>query len=134
MNTLKFAKESSHPVAQLIRFSIVGGLTFIIYIVIVLLGVEKFHTTKVTAGAIAYAIAIPLNYCMHYFWTFNCKNPHINSTSKYIALTVFGFFINIIGITLFERLTSVHYLASQFIILSAIIILNFCIGRLWVFK
>lgn len=119
---------------QSIKFAIVGTLTAIIYYLFLFSLVEYFNVSIIIASSMAYVLAIIVNYLMHYQWTFNSDNPHKVAAFRFIMMNAGGFSINFLIMTYGLIIASEHYLLIQTFSLAVIVLWNFIISSLRVYK
>lgn len=121
-------------ISRLFRFSIVGGLTaFVFYFVLYTL-VEYAMISVLISSSVAYIVAIVLNYMLHYGWTFEAKGPHRIAMTRFIGMNVGGFMINFLIMYYFVSDDNSNYLVVQLAAISCIIIWNYILSSLWVYK
>lgn len=119
---------------QSIRFILVGTATALIYYALLYVLVESYSSAIIVASSIAYVVAILFNYIMHYQWTFNSDSPHKVAIVRFILMNTGGFFINLAIMSYGISLFSEYYLVVQAIAMAVIVVWNFIISSLWVYK
>jgi putative flippase GtrA len=71
---------------------------------------------------------------MHHNWTFSGSASHAQTLSRYLVMTFCGFMINglimYVGVTVF----GMNYLLVQAVAISIVILWNFSVAVLWVFR
>lgn len=118
-----------------LRFSAVGVVTAMIYFA-ALIGFVEFDVLSVSfASAVAYVLAVLVNYCLHYFWAFASRRKHTIAMSRYLVMVGTGFLINWTGMTLFaENTAGYSYLLVQLLVLAIVIGWNYLLSFRWVFR
>lgn len=119
---------------QSFKFSIVGTVTAGVYYVVLYAMVEYISFSIVVSSSIAYVSAIILNYMMHYQWTFSSDCPHNISILRFIIMNIIGFVINISIMAYGSSIIPEYYLLTQAFAMAVIVIWNFIISLLWVYK
>ena len=119
---------------QLLRFSIVGFSTLALYYLLLLIFVEYFSASISLASALAYILALVFNYVFHYSWTFMSNSSHQIVIVKYLMMVGVGFLINWLTMTNFATREKHSYLLVQTIVIGVIVVLNFVVGKIWVFR
>ena len=122
------------PVARLFRFGIVGGTTAALYYALLYVAVEWLEAGAVLSSAVVYLIVIALNYLMHYSWTFAVSSPHTTALKRYLVMTGCGFFINVSVMYIGVSVLHANYLLAQTVAMVVIIVWNFTLSSLWVFR
>ncbi len=121
-------------VARLFRFGIVGGTTAALYYALLYVAVEWLEAGAVLSSAVVYLIVIALNYLMHYSWTFAVSSPHTTALKRYLVMTGCGFFINVSVMYIGVSVLHANYLLAQTVAMVVIIVWNFTLSSLWVFR
>lgn len=121
-------------VARLFRFGIVGGITAALYYALLYVGVEWLKVGAVLSSAVVYLIVIAINYLMHYSWTFAISSPHTTALMRYLVMTGCGFFINVSVMYIGVSVLHANYLLAQTAAMVMIIVWNFTLSSLWVFR
>lgn len=119
---------------RLVRFGLVGGFTFVFYYLLLICFVELNLLSISFASAVAYIIAVGVNYALHYFWTFESDSSHKVVAGKYIVMVTSGFSINLLCMTYLIPNDGSYYLQIQAVVLFGIIIWNYLLSTFWVFK
>lgn len=121
-------------IQRTLRFSVVGVTTAILYYGLLLAGVEYLHVSAVLVSAIAYPVVLAVNYLMHYRWTFATSSPHTIALKRYLLMTGCGFFINLsimyVGVSVLQG----NYLLVQTIAMAVVIVWNYGMSSVWVFR
>ena len=117
-----------------LRFGIVGVLTAVVHYGLLYAGVEVSGMPPTVASSIGFVVAVAFNYFMHYHWTFAEPAPHGRTLWRYLIMVGCGFLLN--GIIMFagEALASIHYLIVQAAALIAVVLWNFVVSNIWVFR
>ncbi|MBE9538846.1 MAG: GtrA family protein [Proteobacteria bacterium] len=119
---------------HLFRFGIVGATTAALYYGLLYAGVELLALDAVLSSSAAYIIVIVANYLMHYSWTFAVSSPHTTALKRYLVMTGCGFFINGLIMYIGVSVLQLNYLLIQAIAMGVVILWNFCLSSLWVFR
>lgn len=82
------------------------------------------------AGATCGAALI---YCLNYRFTFHTGRPHVEALPRFVVMAVIGVFLNGLIVKILT-LASINYLISQMGATLVILILNFFLSKLWIFK
>ena len=116
------------------RFAVVGFVTAALYYGLLFVGVELLQLNVVLTSSLAYVIVIAANYMMHYSWTFTVSGPHATALKRYLIMTSCGFFINASIMYIGVSILQLNYLWVQAVAMAVIIVWNYCISSLWVFR
>ncbi len=123
-----------HAVLRILRFGVVGVTTAALYFGLLYVGVELLQLNPVLSSSVVYLVAIAGNYLMHYSWTFAASSPHTTALKRYLFMTGCGFLIN--GFVMYFGVSVLqwNYLLVQTGAMAVIIVWNFCLSSLWVFR
>lgn len=120
---------------ELISYTFFGILTSVINIVVYLLFTDSFHINYIVSNIIAWAISVLFAYVTNRIWVFESKNENI---VKEIFLFYSGRFFTVIVDTAFMILfiDFLHFgnSFSKIVVAIIVIILNYVISKLVVFK
>ena len=118
---------------ELIRFGVVGIahnlLGYLVYLLITWLGVDPK-----LAVAILYPLGTAFSYWANRRWTFGHQGQVIHSMSRYLAMHVFGYLLNIaiiyVGVDLLQfphqlvQLFAMFFLAGLFFLISKFVVFS----------
>ena len=121
-------------VQRSLRFGIVGITTALLYYGLLFAAVELLLVGPVTGSSIVYVIVIFANYLMHYSWTFAAANPHTTVLKRYLFMIACGFVLNLLFMYVGVTVLALNYLLVQAVAMGVVIVWNFVISSLWVFR
>ena len=117
-----------------VRFGVVGVATAVLHYGLLYAGVEVFRLGATLASSIGFVVAVVFNYLMHYSWTFAEPAPHGRTLARYLVMIGCGFGINALVMYGGVHWLALHYLVTQAVALVAVVLWNFCLSNLWVFR
>lgn len=118
---------------RLIRFGIVGLATAALYAAVVAAGLAWLSLPLAAAGALGYALAVPLNYLAHKRFTFRSDAAHGSALPRFCAVFCWGFTVNTVILHVARDLPTLGKLAAQ---AGAIVLMSgstYAAMSLWVF-
>jgi putative flippase GtrA len=120
--------------ATTFRFGVVGVLTAMVHYGLLFLGVELVQLSATVASSIGFVVAVVFNYFMHYNWTFGEPAPHGRTLWRYLVMISCGFLLN--GAVMFAGVhwSALHYLLVQALALVTVVLWNFVVSNIWVFR
>lgn len=121
-------------VARFLRFAIVGTLTAAVYLGLLWLGVSTLALSTLVASIVAFVLAIGFNYVLHKSWTFSDGQNHMQTGPRYVAMTFGGLIINSTILHFGTDVWKLGLWGPQFVAIAAMVIYNFAIMSLFVFK
>ena len=128
----KAAKKNSTQ-SEIVKFTIVGGISTGFHYLVLLIAVEVLSLTPVTATMIGYCAGAVVNYILNPRYTFRSAAKHRSAIPKFIIMASCGFVINVTCMYLFESILSIFYMVSQIIATACVFIWNFTVSKLWAF-
>lgn len=127
-----FKNNTNNTFIQLFRYAIVGWLVFIFDIGILYILTEYFDVYYLFSAAIAFTIALSIDYYITIIWVFNKRTID----SRYIELLIFatigltGLLLNVFIIWFFTEITNIYYIFSKLISSFLIYLWNFFARKL----
>ena len=124
----------SDDLFRFIKFGLVGLLnTLINWILFILL--NSFGVYYIISNVIAYSISTLNSYLWNSKWVFKYNEDNVKETSfKFIVLNIIGLTLNTIILYLLVDIVGLNKLISLVITTGIVMILNYFINKLWVFK
>lgn len=124
----------SDDLFRFIKFGLVGLLnTLINWILFILL--NRFGVYYIISNVIAYSISTLNSYLWNSKWVFKYNGDNVKGTSsKFIVLNIIGLTLNTIILYLLVDIVGLNKLISLVITTGIVMILNYFINKLWVFK
>lgn len=115
---------------KLVRYAVVGVLTLAVYL-------TAGHLTRWLAASVlwqaslSFAIAVAVNYVLQRIWVFEDSTPISSSLSRYVAMVVIGFLINLLALTALSPVMPL--LAAQLAAVVLVVASNGLLSFAWVF-
>lgn len=123
-----FREKTDNTIVQLLRYTFVGGLAFIIDFGMLALLTELFHIYYLVSAAIAFIFGLFTNYILSIQWVFNIHSKK-NICTELIIFTIIGIIglgLNEIIMWLFtDYLNLTYYLISKIISTGIVYLWNF---------
>jgi|TARA_R110002096_G_scaffold309403_1_gene503896 putative flippase GtrA len=116
---------------QLMKFTWVGIVSTGCHYVALVLLVEVFGWIPVIATMIGYAVGAVVNYILNFKFTFKSEGRHLVRFPKFIIMVVAGFILNA---AIMYILDFWIYILSQIIATGTVFVVNFILGKYWVFR
>lgn len=123
---------TTHPqLAELFRFAFTGGVCFLVEFLALTLLVELFHTPVLIATAIAFLIAVAVNYVLCIKWVFTgAKDGGAGVKVTFLITSGMGFALNELLMWLLNIVLGVHYMIAKVISTLLVMIWNYFTKRL----
>lgn len=128
---MKFLNEDLH---RFIKFGLVGVLnTAINWIVFILLNMLGMY--YIFANIIAYSLSTLNSYIWNSKWVFKYSGNNLKeTTAKFIVLNVIGLILNTSILYILVDIIGLYKIVSLIITTAIVMIFNYFINKLWVFK
>jgi putative flippase GtrA len=117
-----------------LRFGVVGVLTAVLHYGLLYAGVQALQLNATLASSIGFVVAVFFNYMMHYRWTFDAPAPHGRTLGRYLVMITCGFLINAAVMYAGVQWLALHYLVTQALAMIAVVLWNFVLSNVWVFR
>ena len=116
---------------ELFKFLIAGGSCFIIELIILYSLTEFIGFNYLTSSAIAFTIAVIINYIMCVRWVFETnKKQTLTMKLIFITTSIAGLGINQLCMWLFVEFLDVYYMLAKIFATAIVTIWNFITKRL----
>jgi putative flippase GtrA len=119
---------------KLFRFCVVGIATALLQWGLLYVGVELAGTEPTITSNVAFIMVVIFNYLMHYSWTFDETAPHTTTLTRYLFMVSCGFLINAVVMYVGVNYSDVNYMLVQVLAFLMVILWNFSVALLWVFR
>lgn len=119
---------------QFKAFALVGMLSTAVHFIVLFMLAELFAMYAVWASSLGYLSGGATNYVLNYRRTFRSIVPHRIAILRFVTVAAAGFFVNGLLIQLLTASLRMHYLVSQMIATSVVLVWNFLANRHWTFS
>ena len=116
-----------------LKFAAVGAIGTALHYAVLIFSVSLLHNDPAIgamAGATCGAIC---NYLLNRHFIFRSDRPHVEAVPRFLLMAGLGVFLNGLIVKALT-LMSLHYLLSQAIATLTILIINFILSKLWIFR
>ncbi len=114
---------------QILKFGIVGGISFIIEYIILFCLKEFIHLSVLLSVAIAFSVSVVFNYIGSIRWVFNANNNSKNNFILFIILSIIGLVITEIIMWIGNDLLNIYYLIVKILATSIVMVFNFIMKK-----
>lgn len=122
-----FSGRPSNTVVQLLRYTIVGGLAFIIDFGTLILLTEFFNINYLISALVGFTLGLIVNYFLSIHWVFNQRNIRKRSL-EFILFTLIGIVglgLNELSIWFLTEVVLLYYMVSKIITTVMVYMWNF---------
>ena len=119
---------------QFIKYLIAGGSSYIIYTVLLVIGVELLNIKDYLSNILSNGIAFFYSFYISKNWVFVNKQNSSKSFLRYFVLGLISYLINISGFTLIQYIFDIYYLITQVIMVLFVALINYSVLKRWVFN
>ena len=131
-----FKNSTSNVFLELFRYTIVGGIAFIVDFSLLFALTEYLNINYLISAAFAFGLGLLTNYSLSVLWVFDRRS----FTNKYAEFFTFSF-IGIVGLLLneifmwfFTEIVLSHYMLSKIFSTFFVYLWNFTIRKLVLFR
>jgi putative flippase GtrA len=118
---------SNKLVQQIVKFTVVGGLAFIIDYATIIICKEIFNINVLLSAAIAFTVSVIFNYILSIKWVFDVKQKRSKEKNfiYFIILSIIGLILTEIIMWIGTDLVNIHYLFVKIIATAIVMVFNF---------
>ena len=130
---IKVNAKQEKLLIQIFKFGIVGGITFVIDYVSLIVCKEVFHLNTLLAAAIAFTISVIYNYIDSVKWVFDVnkeKNEKANFVI-FIVLSIVGLIITEIIMWFGTDVMKISYLIIKIVATAIVMVFNFITRKMF---
>jgi putative flippase GtrA len=121
---------------QLVRFSLVGGIGFVINVAVYALLVHGAGVQYLAANVIAWLVAVSNNFVLNRHWTFDARShgrAHAQAV-RFLAVSLVAEAFSLLMLTLLVEGAGLDKVLAQALAVGCATPLNFIGNKLWSFK
>lgn len=118
---------------MLTRFAGVGGLSSVLYAIVVAIAVSRFRVHHDLATLVAFAVVTPLNFMMHRGFTFHSLGVVHQDLRRYLLLQVTSFLVSLSIMSLCVDVLRLPYVAGIIGAVVLVPLVSFFVMDRWVF-
>ncbi|VXC21982.1 GtrA family protein [Massilia sp. 9I] len=119
--------------AQFAKFLLAGGTGTALHYLIFAALVSMLGITPGPAAFVGAAAGACIVYSLNRRFTFASSPPHLTALPRFIALAFIGALSNGIAVGMLSSL-GINFLLSQFMVSIIILIINFIVSKIWIFR
>lgn len=123
-------KNENQRNSQIFKFLVAGGITVILYYLMMYVFLERFGMWYVLAAAIAFIFNNALNFTLMKLWAFKKDGGDLKKeTLQYAGLAIFSTIANCLLLYWFVEGFNLHYLLAQIIATIILTVISFFLTR-----
>jgi putative flippase GtrA len=96
--------------------------------------VWAFGGREVLASSLGFIVGALVKYPLNYWLVFASRQRHRVAVPRFVIGLALSFVLNAVVLALLLRLVPAHYMVSQVLTTGAVILANYVIARLWIFR
>jgi putative flippase GtrA len=121
-------------VVKLFKFIIVGGSTTLLYMFLVIAGVEWGAMEPIFAITISFSIIFVISFILNKIWVFDSADAWKTSLLKFVLVSFSGFILNLAITYLLVNILSCWYVFALVTTVVVIPFYTFFLNNLWTFR
>ena len=115
---------------EIFKFLIAGGSCFLLELATLYILTEFVGFNYLTSAAIAFTLAVIINYFMCAYWVFETKKSSLKTKIIFISTSIAGLGINQLCMWTFVELVGLHYMLAKVVAACIVTIWNFITKRM----
>ena len=119
---------------QFAVFTLAGAVATLADYTLLIMLVQVFRADPVLASVGGCILGALVGYVLNYTVTFKSKKRHQEALSKFLTIAAIGLGLNTMIMSVLTNSLQVHYLLSQVIATSIVLLWNFIANKWWTFK
>jgi putative flippase GtrA len=120
---------------QLVRFGLVGGVGFVVNLVVYTLCVHVAGIDYHVAAVAAWLVAVVNNFVLNRHWTFDARGGRAGFQAvRFVAVSLVALGFSLLLLMLFVEVVSVAKVPAQALAVAGAMPLNFLGNKLWSFR
>jgi putative flippase GtrA len=120
---------------QLVRFGVVGGVGFVVNLVVYALCVHSFALDYRVAAVVAWIVAVMNNFVLNRHWTFDAGDGRAGFQAiRFVMVSLLAFAFSLLLLTLFVEAAGIAKVPAQALAVAGATPLNFLGNKLWSFR
>lgn len=116
------------------RFLLVGCISTAAQYIFLITSIELNVLEHQVAVILAYLTGAFVNYTLNKWYTFETRIPHYTAVPKFLIMISTGMLFNSLTFNFFWKIIGLNYIVSQVSATIILIIFNYLVSRLWVFR
>jgi len=128
-------KKLKETIFQFLRYGISGGLSFVVYFVLLFLFTEYGHLYHLTSLVAAYALSACVNFAVNRFFVFKSKNKKIwKEMISFGGVALFGMLLQAEIVWLCTEIFHWNYLWANVLASGVVYGVSFILNKILTFK
>ncbi len=120
---------------QLVRFGLVGGVGFVVNLIVYTLFVHSVGVDYRAASVIAWLVAVANNFVLNRHWTFDARGGRARfQAMRFLVVSLVAEAFSLLLLTLFVEGASIAKVPAQALAVAGSMPLNFLGNKLWSFR
>ena len=133
---INISEKKEKLLFQIFKFTIVGGLAFVIDYVTLIICKEVFRLNTLLSAAIAFTVSVIFNYILSVKWVFDVNKEKSNKRNFiiFIIFSVLGLGLTELIMWIGESLLGISYLIVKIVATIIVMIFNFVTRKIFLEK
>jgi len=120
---------------QLVRFSLVGGVGFVVNLAVYALLVRGFGVEYLLANVLAWLVAVTNNFVLNRHWTFDARHTRAHRQAvRFLTVSLIAEAFTLLVLTALVEGAGLDKVAAQALAVGCATPLNFLGNKLWSFR
>jgi len=120
---------------QLVRFGMVGGIGFVVNLIVYTLFVHSVGVDYRAASVAAWLVAVCNNFVLNRHWTFDARGDRAHRQAvRFLVVSLAAEAVSLLLLTLFVEVAGIAKVPAQALAVGGSMPLNFLGNKLWSFR
>lgn len=124
-----------HGIVTFIRYTLVAIIGLVCDMTTLFLLVEYVEFPVLLATALAFMVAVIVNFNLHKRWTFHDHSNNLKRQfTSFFVISMVNFVLTLVFMYIFVDIVSLWYILAKLITATLVLIFSYIMNRLWTFK
>lgn len=126
---------NGNDVITFVKYTLVATVGLVCDMTTLFLLVEFANTKVLLATAVAFMVAVLVNFNLHKRWTFHDHSHDLKKQfTSFFVISIFNFLLTLFFMFLLVDLAELWYISAKVITATLVLLFSYIMNRLWTFK
>ncbi|MBD3156528.1 hypothetical protein GF369_01745 [Candidatus Peregrinibacteria bacterium] len=126
---------NAHKIVTFIKYTLVATVGLTCDMTTLFMLVEYAHFPILLATALAFMVAVIVNFNLHKRWTFHDTSHNLKRQfTAFFVISIMNFVLTLVFMFIFVDLVHLWYVLAKIITATLVLIFSYIMNRLWTFK
>lgn len=126
---------TSYSILTFVKYTSVATVGLTCDMTTLFLLVQFGHLNVLLATAIAFMVAVVVNFNLHKYWTFRDHSHNLKKQfTAFFTISIMNFCLTLLFMFIFVDIVRLWYILAKLITATLVLIFSYTMNRLWTFK